>query len=53
MENFNEATPGGKLEAFFNELEKNGLKLTESPQYKKAYAAESDRMDKPWMIQND
>lgn len=53
MENFNEATPGGKLEAFFNELEKNGLKLKESSQYKKKYAFEDERMDKPWMIQND
>lgn len=53
MENFNEAPPGGKLEAFFKELEKNGLKLTESPQYVKKYAFDNIRMDKPWMIQND
>lgn len=53
MENFNEATPGGKLDAFFKELEKNGLKLSESPQYKKSKPMDLDRMDRPWTIQND
>lgn len=53
MENFNEATPGGKLDTFFKELEKNGLKLKESPQFKKSRPSDIDRMDKPWTIQND
>lgn len=53
VENFNEATPGGKLDTFLKELEKNGLKLTESPQYVKKHAHDTIRMDKPWMIQND
>lgn len=53
MENFNEAIPGGKLDTFLKELEKNGLKLTESPQYVKKQVTDGIRMDKPWMIQND
>lgn len=53
MENFTEATPGGKLDTFFKELEKNGLKLKESPQFKKSRPSDLDRMDKPWTIQND
>lgn len=53
MENFNEAQEGGKLDTFFKELEKNGLKLRESPQYVKKYAFDAERMDKPWMIKND
>lgn len=53
MENFNEAIPGGKLEKFFQELEKNGIKLTESPRFKKSHAPDKERMDKPWLIQNE
>lgn len=53
VQNFNEAPEGSKLEAFFTELEKNGLKLTESPQYKKSRPSDLERMQKPWMIQND
>lgn len=53
MENFNDASPNGKLERFFKELENNGLKLSESPRYIKHYAADIKRMDKPWMIKND
>lgn len=53
MENFNEAPSDGKLERFLKELENNGLKLTESPRYIKYYAADTKRMDRPWLIQND
>lgn len=53
VQNFTEASEGSKLEAFFKELEKNGLKLSESPQYKKSRPTDLHRMDKPWMIQND
>ncbi|XP_031625747.1 39S ribosomal protein L18, mitochondrial [Contarinia nasturtii] len=51
--NYNEAPEGSKLGRFIKELENNGLKLSESPQYKKHYAAYTFRMDKPWMIQNE
>lgn len=53
VEHFDEVTPDGKLDNFLKELEKNGLKLKESPQYVKKYAHDAIRMDKPWMIQND
>lgn len=53
MQNFEEAPPNGKVERFLKELENNGLKLTESPQYIKKHAPDTIRMDKPWMIQND
>lgn len=53
MENYNESVPGGKMEKFFQELEKNGLKLKESPRYVKKHAPDTVRMDKPWLIQNE
>lgn len=53
MENFNETPEGGKLEKFFQEMEKNGVRLKESPRYVKNAASDLDRMDKPWLIQNE